>query len=249
MDHDTLWADSPSQHPFSRPTAHEPPAGQTVLQRQLRRAPARRATALDAFALAKRRFLHGQRVDMGGLSRELGVNRATLYRWVGTREQLLVEILWSLAERTLSDELKRVEAEDSAGNRVARLLSSFVRICLSNPGLRQLQRDEEELAFRLLTLAPYGFHPRFVTLVRDLLAEDVAAGRLQRRCRWTTWPTPRCGSSNRTSTGPPSPETNPTPTGPPAFCTPSCADQGRRDERCPRNAGPAQVTKKPVPRR
>src|ERR1700685_4520466 len=135
--------------------------GQTVLQRQLEAgAPARRATALDAFALAKRRFLDGHGVDMGALSRELGVNRATLYRWVGTREQLLVEILWSLAERTLADELKRVEAEDSAANRAAPLLSSFVRICLSNPGLRKLQGDEEELAFRLLTLAPHGFHPR-----------------------------------------------------------------------------------------
>ena len=179
MDHRTLWADSPSRHPLDQPSRSRPQAGQTVLQRQLEAgAPARRATALDAFALAKRRFLDGQRVDMGGLSRELGVNRATLYRWVGTREQLLVEILWSLAERTLADELKRVEAEDSATNRVARLLSSFVRICLSNPGLRQLQCDEEELAFRLLTLAPHGFHPRLVTLVRDLLAEDVAAGRL-----------------------------------------------------------------------
>ena len=179
MDHRTPWADSASQHRLHQPSPNRSQTGQTVLQRQLQAgAPARRATALDAFALAKRRFLDGQRVDMGSLSRELGVNRATLYRWVGTREQLLVEILWSLAERTLSDELKRVEAEDSAGNRVARLLSSFVRVCLANPGLQQLQRDEGELAFRLLTLAPHGFHPRFVTLVRDLLAEDVAAGRL-----------------------------------------------------------------------
>jgi len=170
MDESAARADPPDQHP----------AGQTVLQRQLQQgAPARRATALDAFRAARRRFLRGERVDMGGLSTELGVNRATLYRWVGTREQLLVEILWSLAERTLSDQLKRVEAEDIPGNRVARLLSRFVSDCLSNPGMRQLQRDEEGLAFRLLTLAQYGFHPRFVLLVRDLLAEDVAAGRLE----------------------------------------------------------------------
>jgi AcrR family transcriptional regulator len=143
------------------------------------RAPARRATASDAFALARRRFLRGERVDMGALSQELGVNRVTLYRWVGTRDQLLVEILWSLAERTLSDELKRVEADDADGNRVARLLSSFVELCLRNPGMQQLLRDEGGLALRLLTLARYGFHPRFVNLVRDLLAEDAAAGRLQ----------------------------------------------------------------------
>ena len=168
MDEQQKWAAAPGRGP----------ARQTVLQRQLRHGtPARRATALDAFTLAKRRFLGGERVDMGGLAAELGVNRATLYRWVGTREQLLVEILWSLAERTLSDELKRVEAEGAEGNRVARLLSRFVKDCLSNPGMQQLLSDEAGLAFRLLTFAKYGFHPKFVRLVTDLLAEDVAAGR------------------------------------------------------------------------
>src|SRR5258708_28520859 len=132
MDEHAVRAGPPSQHL----------ARQTVLQRQLQHgAPARRATAMDAFKLAKRRFLRGERVDMGALSAELGVNRATLYRWVGTREQLLVEILWSLAERTLSEELKRVEAEDSARNRVASLLSRFVRDRLSNTGLQQPQLD------------------------------------------------------------------------------------------------------------
>jgi len=158
-----------------------PPASatQTVLQRQLRHGvPGRRAIALDAFALGKRRFLRGERVDMGRLAEDLGVNRATLYRWVGTREQFLVEILWSLAERTLGDELRRVDAENAEGNRVAHLLSSFVRDVLSSPGMRQLQRDEGELAFRLLTLARYGFEPRLAQFVRDLLAEDATAGRL-----------------------------------------------------------------------
>jgi len=116
---------------------------------------------------------------MGTLAQELGVNRVTLYRWVGTREQLLVEILWSLAERTLSDELKRVDAEDANGNRVACLLSSFAEICLRNAGMQRLLRDEGGLALRLLTLARYGFHQRFVSLVHDLLTEDAAAGRLQ----------------------------------------------------------------------
>ncbi len=153
---------------------------QTVLQRQLQHGPpGRRATALDAFALGKRRFLRSERVDMGRLAEDLGVNRATLYRWVGTREQFLVEILWSLAERTLSDELKLVEAQNSTGGRVAQLLSAFVHDVLSNPGMRQLQRDEGELVFRLLTLARYGFEPRLVRLVQTLLAEDVAAGRLK----------------------------------------------------------------------
>ena len=62
-----------------------------------------RTGPLDAFKLARRTWQDGERVDMSALARELGVNRVTLYRWVGSREQLLVEVIWSLAERTLSN--------------------------------------------------------------------------------------------------------------------------------------------------
>ena len=48
---------------------------------------------------------------MSALAEELGVNRVTLYRWVGSRNQLLVEVIWSLAERTLDDIDGRVRAK------------------------------------------------------------------------------------------------------------------------------------------
>ena len=53
-----------------------------------------RATAQDAVLLARRRFLAAERIDMGAIAQELGVNRVTLYRWVGSRDRLLVEVLW-----------------------------------------------------------------------------------------------------------------------------------------------------------
>jgi hypothetical protein len=56
----------------------------TELQRQSQQgAPGRGAIALGALALGRCRFLRGDRVDMGRLAQDLGVNRATLYRWVG----------------------------------------------------------------------------------------------------------------------------------------------------------------------
>ena len=54
------------------------------------------------FRLARRTFLAGERIDMQTLARSLGVDRATLYRWVGSRERLLTEILWSLIEPTVT---------------------------------------------------------------------------------------------------------------------------------------------------
>ena len=69
-----------------------------------------RPTALDAFLRARKRFLACERIDMSSLAEELGVSRVTLYRWVGSREHLLVEVIWSLARRTLDN----IEAEVTA---------------------------------------------------------------------------------------------------------------------------------------
>src|SRR4051812_44601152 len=89
----------------------------TRLQRALADdAPPRRSTPLDAFLLARRKFLAAERLDMSGLADELGVNRVTLYRWVGSREQLLVEVIWSLGSRTLENVNRRVRAK-GAGRR------------------------------------------------------------------------------------------------------------------------------------
>ena len=85
----------------------------TPLQRQLAGATATRPTALDAFRHARRTFLAGDRVDMQALARTLNVDRATLYRWVGSREQLLAEILWSLIDPTIAD-LRKTHCHASA---------------------------------------------------------------------------------------------------------------------------------------
>src|SRR5271166_5782779 len=88
---------------------------ETPLARML--AEERKPDALDAFRVARRWFMAGRRIEMQELAAELGVNRATLFRWVGGRDELLGEILWSLAEPTL----RRVidESSGQGGWRIA----------------------------------------------------------------------------------------------------------------------------------
>jgi AcrR family transcriptional regulator len=155
----------------------------TPLQRQLAGGVTpSRPTALEAFALARRTFQAGQRLDMRALAAELGVNRATLYRWVGSRELLLCEVIWSLTRRTLERGLDRARetADESSGggSRLAVLLTGFVRDTLVHPGMRRFLEEEGEFALRLLTLASGGFQQRLIALVHDLIAEDTGAGRL-----------------------------------------------------------------------
>jgi AcrR family transcriptional regulator len=126
-----------------------------------------RPTAADAFALAKRRFLGAERVDMSAMAAELGVNRVTLYRWVGSREELLVELVWSLAERTLRD----VEAatDEGGSERVVAVVTRFLEHVIANTGMQRWLSDEGELAMRLLTRHDKGFQPRLIDWMHQLL--------------------------------------------------------------------------------
>ena len=43
-------------------------------------------------------WLKGERIHLAPLADELGIGRATLFRWVGNKDLLIGEILWSLYE-------------------------------------------------------------------------------------------------------------------------------------------------------
>jgi AcrR family transcriptional regulator len=136
----------------------------------------RRPTPLDAFRLARRKFLAAERIDMSALADELGVNRVTLYRWVGSREQLLVEVIWSLAQRTLEKNDRGVRA--TGAERVVRIVTRFLGDVISNAGMRRWLADEGELAMRLLTRHDTDFQPRLIDWMEDILREEADAGRL-----------------------------------------------------------------------
>jgi len=144
-------------------------ADRTVLQQALRDGAPRRPTVLDAFAAARRRFAAGLRIEMQSLADELGVNRVTLYRWVGSREQLITEVLWAATQKSFS----RYRRE---GSRAAAALTSFVRDVNRNAGMQRFLRDEPQLALTLLTSTSGDYQHRYLGLVRELIAEDRSAG-------------------------------------------------------------------------
>ncbi len=154
----------------------------TPLQRQLAGTATARPTALDAFRLARRSFLAGDRVDMQALARALNVDRATLYRWVGSREQLLSEILWSLIDPTVANLRKMYchasQSADPGQSPAAAVITGTVRAVIANSGMQRFLDREGDLALRLLTTKASGFEARLVTLVTDLVREETSVGRL-----------------------------------------------------------------------
>jgi AcrR family transcriptional regulator len=161
----------------------------TPLQRQLAGTAPARPTALDAFRLARRTFLDGARVDMQALARTLNVDRATVYRWVGSREQLLAEILWSLIEPTVVNLRKAHcraghpgapgQSPEAPGQSPgAAVVTDTVRAVIANYGMQRFLDREGDLALRLLTTKASDFEVRLVALIADLVREETSAGRL-----------------------------------------------------------------------
>jgi AcrR family transcriptional regulator len=113
---------------------------------------------------------------MSALADELGVNRATLYRWVGSRDQLLVEIVWSLGERTLENIDHDVETEGA--ERIVQVITRFLEAVIANAGMQRWLAEEGEYAMRLLTRHDTDFQPRLIGAVHELLGQETDAGRL-----------------------------------------------------------------------
>jgi AcrR family transcriptional regulator len=130
----------------------------------------------DALALARRRFLACRRIDMSALADDLGVNRVTLYRWFGSRDRFLVEILWSLTRRAL-DDIEASVAERGAARIVAVALA-LLDAAISNPGMRRWLGEEGEHAMRVLTRHETDFQPRLIGAIERLVCEERDAGRL-----------------------------------------------------------------------
>ncbi len=94
----------------------------------------RRATEADAVTVARELFLADERVDMNTVAGRLGVSRATLHRWVHTREHLLDEVLGRLAGEFLEEAL--VHARENPDDAVPALALAIVHSTSGSDPLR-----------------------------------------------------------------------------------------------------------------
>ncbi len=129
------------------------------------------ATREDVLALATDRFLDGERVDMQGIARELGLARATMHRWFGTRDVLLGEMLAQLAERRLA-----LIRRERSGSGAAALLNCFDRFnhdLAATRGLGILLANEQERGLRILTSSGGIVQPRVVAAIEEMIREEM----------------------------------------------------------------------------
>jgi AcrR family transcriptional regulator len=135
-----------------------------------------RPTLEDGLRLGRQKFLAAQRIDMSAVADELGINRVTLYRWIGSRDQLLVEVVWSLAQRALV--AADAATSDHGAERIVGVVTRFLDTVITNPGMQHWLAEEGEHAMRLLTRHQTNFQPRLIGAIENLLTQEARAGRL-----------------------------------------------------------------------
>jgi AcrR family transcriptional regulator len=132
------------------------------------------ASRADVLELAAEQYRGGERVDLTVIAARLGLGRATIYRWFGSREALIGEVIAGELEVLIERKRAGVRRRGAAG-----LLEVFDQINRSlsrAPALRRLLEQERAKAMRLLTSSSGLVQPRAVALVREMIEAETSVG-------------------------------------------------------------------------
>jgi AcrR family transcriptional regulator len=128
-----------------------------------------------AFRAARRRYLACERIDMRALAAELGVSRATLYRWAGHREQLLSDVIFSLSDDVFEQAIHDT-ARLSGADRLLAVFRHHVGVLVGSSALQAFLRHETHAALRILTSRGGSVQRRTVSRLADLYRQEARTG-------------------------------------------------------------------------
>jgi AcrR family transcriptional regulator len=136
----------------------------------------RKATPLDVLARARSRWLAGERIDIGKIAQELGVGRATVFRWVGSRENLYGEVCSELFAKEI--ERARSKARGHGLARLVDIMEHLLRSLATAKPLRRFVAEDPEFALRVLTSRASPVQHRCTVAIREQIDEAVSGGHL-----------------------------------------------------------------------
>jgi AcrR family transcriptional regulator len=120
------------------------------------------------------RYLRGRRVDVQAIANELGLGRTTIYRWFGSRDELIGELLVLAGEPLLQD--ARAGARGTGAAALIDTLDRFNRSLAEAPALRHLFESEREAALRIITSGTGKVQPWIVERITELITQEVLSG-------------------------------------------------------------------------
>jgi len=135
-----------------------------------------KATPADAFRRARSMWLKGERIHLASRSAERNIGRATLFRWVGNKDLLLGEVLWSLYAPL---RLEALSATPGQGvDFVVGVYRHINSTLLHSEPLRRFIHEDPEYALKILTSSRSTLHSRTVEANTRTLRDQIASGHI-----------------------------------------------------------------------
>lgn len=134
------------------------------------------ATPLRVFNLARNTWLEGKRISFENLSKAVGVSRVTLYRWQGSREQLIEDIIWSFAKPALDRICNEVPGEGVM--HTVEVLRRFMSAAGRFEPLRRFVQANPTTSVRMQTLNTATAHGRLIEATATHLMRQESQGHM-----------------------------------------------------------------------
>jgi AcrR family transcriptional regulator len=144
---------------------------QTSQRSRGRPAAASREDVIDA---GLHRYLRGRRIDVQAIAAELSLGRATIYRWFGSREKLIGEVIIRATEPVLAKARSGLAGKGGPG--LLDTFDRFNRALADAPALRAFVEQERDAALRIIASGAGPVQPRMVELIAGLIIEEAEAG-------------------------------------------------------------------------
>jgi AcrR family transcriptional regulator len=141
----------------------------TVARRRVGRPAA--ATREELLAQATERFLRGERVELQEVAQHLGLARMTVYRWFGSRDGLIGEVIATIGEGLV--DAAAAGAHERGRRRLLEIFGQVNRDVASSSALRSYMRREGLGALRVLTASNGVVHPRMVARIEQVIRAEM----------------------------------------------------------------------------
>ena len=126
----------------------------------------------DVLAGVTELYLEGQRVDITVVAARLGLGRATIYRWFGSREALLGEVIARQLELLVAHQRAQVRRRGAEG--LLEVLDRVNQTLTRSRAVRRLLELERHGAMRMFTSSAGVVEPRAVGCIQTLIEEEMA---------------------------------------------------------------------------
>jgi AcrR family transcriptional regulator len=131
---------------------------------------------IDLQRLARMWFIDARRIELQKLAVELGISRATAYRWAGSAEQLVGDVLADLVDETFVQIVKRTDLVGS--DKILHVLDLGMRYAREFKPLRAFLSRNPQTGLKIVASKDGPVQRRTIANLENLLCQEIDAGHM-----------------------------------------------------------------------